>query len=137
MTHSSTIIKQGFRSSTLRNALIEVFEKTAMPLTVPAIQKYLSQRNIIPNKTSLYRQIDSLLKSDILQKVSLKNDITHYEKTKNHHHHFVCETCESIQCIDDPSLENAIHQFESNLKQKGLKTKTHQLSFIGTCKQCL
>ena len=100
------------------------------------LEKNLEEKNIFANQTSVYRQVETLTENNILQSIILKNSTGYYELQTHHHHHFICDTCEKIECVEDEALETQIHFLEDKLVQKGMQIDSHQFSFHGKCKQC-
>ncbi|MCF7906186.1 transcriptional repressor [Candidatus Gracilibacteria bacterium] len=129
--------KTTLRKSALRTAMMDIFSHAKAPLTVPSLQEALKKKKLSPNKTSLYRHLDTLVSLGALEELVLESSVTHYELQRHHHHHFVCESCEKIECLEDSQLEKSIHALEDTLKKKGLSAQKHQFSFSGTCKSCL
>lgn len=84
------------------------------------------------NKTTVYRNLEKLLKSwDILEDFT-KNGEKIYSKKLTHHHHFVCDKCWkkiNIWCI----LESDIHNLENKLN---FKVKNHSFILNWICENC-
>lgn len=124
------------KKTPLRIALLEIFSTENVHLSVGEIQKKLAEKNLSPNKTSLYRQMETLEEERILSKTVLPNGVAYYEMRADHHHHFQCDNCQTVECIHDDNIENAIHQLEDTLQKKGLSHLSHHFSLTGTCKNC-
>lgn len=125
------------RYTELTNKILELLDNSNMPLSVPDIQaKLKSDYNLVPNKTSLYRQFENLTKNNLVEEVLLTNSVTHYESKQDHHHHFICNECDTIKCLKDKSLEEEIHKLEHTLENQGLSISQHQFSFSGHCQNC-
>ena len=124
------------RQTPLQNTVTQIFKETPKPFSVPEIQAQLATLGLTPNKTSLYRLLDKLKQSGLIEEVLLDPKTTYYEIKTDHHHHFVCHDCNTIECIKDPALEDQIHQFEDRLSSHGLKVQQHQFSFSGSCNRC-
>lgn len=127
---------KNLKKTSLRLALLEVFSSQHEPITIGQIEKLLLKKNISQNATSLYRQMEVLVASGIVQSVVLKNSTAYFELQEQHHHHFVCDACQKIECISDDDLEKQIVQLEKKLIQKGFVVSSHQFSFHGKCTQC-
>ncbi len=124
------------RQTPLLKSVLELLKKKGGPCSVPDLQLQLSNLGLEPNKTSLYRLLEKLVAKGEIETVLLDNRTVYYELKREHHHHFVCESCETIQCLEDESLETRIHALEDNLAAQGLKIKAHQFSFTGQCAAC-
>lgn len=125
------------RITNLTKAILELLQDSAQPISVPEILKKLNdEKGLKPNKTTLYRQFQKLTQENKVEEVLLTNNVTHYELKKDHHHHFICNECDTIQCLEDKNLEGEIHKLEQILEQQGLQIEQHQFSFSGSCQKC-
>lgn len=121
----------------LKQALLEILSKKDGPKSVPEMLILLNQKGHTPNKTTLYRQLERLIEVSLVQEVQIKGSTQYFEMQVQHHHHFVCQKCDDIRCIEDESLEKAIHSLEDQIIKKGMKVLNHQFSFNGVCHNCL
>lgn len=121
----------------LRKMIIEEMLNINSPTTAIDLMKRINSLGLKPNKTSLYRQLDTLIEKKIIQKVSLESHIDHFEVRKSHHHHLVCQECDKIECLESSNLEKAIHDLEDDLSKKGMQILEHRFSLKGICKQCV
>lgn len=137
MNLSEFLHQKGLRVTPLRMSLLESLKNADGPKTVTEMKKDLNKNGFQPNKTTLYRQIESLIHAGLVQEVQLKTGIQHYEMQVEHHHHFVCQKCDEIECIEDEPLENAIHSLEDQMKKRGMTVYEHNFSFTGICNQCI
>ncbi len=125
------------RKTSLGQALLRVLKAANSPITVPDLQSRLSQNNILPNKTSLYRQLSGLSKDGIIETVLLRGDVAYFEFKRHHHHHVICQQCDAIECMADAPLELAIHAFEDGLSRSGFAVDHHQFCVFGRCAKCV
>ena len=126
------------RQTSLFKAVRSIFQKEHQPLSVPEVRKKLKQKNISPNKTSLYRLLEKMKQEDLIEETLLDSRVAFYEwKSGNHHHHFVCSQCKQIHCFSDSTLEEAMHNLEYQLQKKGHKVANHQFSLSGICNHCI
>lgn len=124
------------KKTPLRIALLQIFSAEKSPFSVAEIEKKLAKKKLFPNKTSLYRQMETLEEKNILSKTIFTNGVAHYEMHADHHHHFQCDGCQKIECIHDRDIEDAIHALEHELQKKGLSHLSHHFSLSGMCKNC-
>jgi len=101
-------------------------------------QQPLSVQNLIANlkvnKTTVYRELKSLINRHLVSEVEFGDGKKRYELVSDHHHHLICEKCHSVEDI----------RFTDDLSEKEqfIKTKTkfsvqrHNLEFFGLCKRC-
>ncbi len=129
---------QGLRITPLKKSILTILEKEEGPLSVPELQGKLKKRGLEPNKTSLYRELQSLSKIEVVEETQLFKDVRSYELRRGdeHHHHFVCQKCESIIDFDNDQLEIVLSNVARNLRRKGHRTTDHQLNLYGLCASC-
>lgn len=136
----NALLKQKkLRTTPIRKLLIESLAKSPYPLSAIDIKLILQQQDTLCNKTTIYREIQSLVRSDLLKEVDFGEGKKRYEITNSHHHHLVCQKCKRIKEIDlDLTkfeeqlliLQNKINNFSD------FKINQHNLEFFGICKVC-
>lgn len=125
------------RQTPLLKTVLFLLKQARKPLSVPELQFLLSKENLDPNKTTLYRMLEKLVEDGTVEALLLDPKIMHYEFKTHHHHHFRCQSCDGIACIDDPDLEIKIHELEQKLQHQGFGVVEHSFSLMGKCKTCL
>lgn len=124
------------RQTPLLKTVLKLLEKAHKPLSVPELMDLLVGQDQTPNKTTLYRMLDKLVEEGLVESLLLDPKVTHYELKTHHHHHFRCQSCDTIKCIDDPELESQIQTLEQKLKHKGFDIDEHRFSLSGKCNTC-
>jgi Fe2+ or Zn2+ uptake regulation protein len=122
------------RLTPARKAIFAFFEKQNEPVDYGQILEYLEENNLIVNKTTVYRQLDSLLNKGLIQELDFGEGKKRYELSKTHHHHLVCLGCNNIQCVE--LSENFINQETIINKKTDFKITGHMLEFFGYCSVC-
>ncbi len=128
--------KNNTRTTPIRTAILEILSKIKKPLTTQEILCALDKKNINANKTTVYRQLESLKKNHLVNEVHFNDRNTRYEINEegSHHHHLVCIKCKKV---DDISLPEDLHDQEKIvLKKNNFKVLQHYLEFFGLCKNC-
>ena len=123
-------------SSHSTQMVLDILKSSRGPMSVPQIQAALQNTGRTPNKTTIYRQIQSDVAQGLIQEIVLKNGVAFYEYRGSHHHHFCCAACNAIQCVDDPQIEKEIHRFEAQLQAQGFLITHHEFNVYGRCPQC-
>jgi len=126
----------GGRTTPLRVALLEVLIAKREPISVQTLLTELEKKNFNPNQTTLYRQLDTLVKHGVVDSVVLDPKMQLFEIAHEHHHHFVCQGCNEVQDVHSDEIETAFHRFEQELSKKGLSIRKHELTFFGDCQSC-
>ena len=124
------------KTTTLSQLVISIFKVEHRPLSVPVIQDILKIKNLVPNKTTLYRLLEKLKQENLIEEVLLDSRTTFYELKTHGHHHFSCTDCETVECIEDKDLEGQIKTLEQELKNRGLQIESHHFSLAGKCQSC-
>lgn len=133
----SDIRKKGKKLTLTRRAIIEMLLSSHTLLSAPEIQGKLEDLGISVNKTSVYRELQFLLNHKIIQEVSLKSGVTHYESALlPHHHHVTCTSCGESKDIDTKSLDDSLGKLEKEITSQGFSVSEHSLEFYGLCPKC-
>lgn len=117
--------------TSIRKGLFSLFKNTTSPLSANDILA-----KIEANKSTIYREIEVLLKSDYLIEVDFADGIKRYELASlSHHHHLVCLKCHAIQ---DVVLKEDLSKDEAKIgKDNKFKIVKHSLEFFGYCQNCI
>lgn len=131
----SLLKKKGYRITTVRKAIAAIFERHQEPLSADEIKELLKEKKLFPNKTTIYRELETLLKETIVEVVDLGEGKKRYELSgKGHHHHLFCQQCQKITCVE---IGSHLAEVEKSIEQSlGFVVLGHHLEFIGLCKNC-
>lgn len=126
--------EMGCRLTRLRKALIAELTMSEGLLSANEIIKLLKKKNLGPHKTSIYRELDFLIRQGMVRRITLGGKEDKFEMTAMpHHHHAVCQRCGDIKHVD---LEADIKKIERRLTHQQFKAKSHLVEFFGFCKEC-
>ncbi len=124
----------GHRITKARENILKIFLASKVPLSAAELNSRLVTVNITVNKTTIYREIDFLKKQKIIRELQFGDGKKRFEWPDNHHHHLVCISCDSIECIE---LDGCLEAEEKKiLKENNFKTINHSLEFQGLCAKC-
>ena len=131
----STLKEQGYRITRTRKAVLEILITGAKPLSADDLIKNLAKKKLHPNKTTIYRELDSLRAGGFIKEIQLGTGRRMYEITSlGHHHHLICTKCEKIE---DISIEDNMDGYEKKIMRKtSFKVFNHSLEFFGLCATC-
>jgi Fe2+ or Zn2+ uptake regulation protein len=125
---------QNVRQTPVRQALCDYFKSYDEPADYIQIMEFLDSSGRRVNKTTVYRQLDFLVESEIIQELDFGEGKKRYELAKSHHHHLLCTSCDKIECI---AFAEDLHSQEAEiLKTTHFKVTGHMLEFFGICKKC-
>ena len=131
------LARQEHRYTSGRRQLVEVLAQANQPMTLPdivAADPDLAQ-------SSAYRNLDVLVRSGVIRRLSAGGDHTHFELAEpllGHHHHLICIRCGSIEDIHLGSdVELLVDQSLSDIaSQTGFTPIHHSLDLHGHCADC-
>ena len=124
------------RLTRARKAFIEVLSEASTPLSVPHILEGLKERSIEVNKTTVYRELERFQNLGIVESFQLGDRKQYYElSSREHHHHLVCMSCESVEDIDMDEKLLELGEQKAN-REKQFTILRHSLEFFGLCRQC-
>lgn len=132
----SKIKSAGHRITKARSQIIELFINSSIPINITDIKLALENLDTKVNRTTIYRELDFLLKEKVIQEIELGENKKRYEllSEDNHHHHIICINCKKIE---DVELHTDLSKEEATIdKEKNFKTLNHSLEFFGLCSNC-
>jgi Fe2+ or Zn2+ uptake regulation protein len=122
--------KSGLKITSVRKRILEILKTSAKPLTVHEV---LSE--IEANKTTIYREIDTLLRAGYLDEVDFGDRNKRYELLSlGHHHHLICVRCHKVE--DVVLKETLFNEEELISHANNFKVLHHSLEFFGYCHNC-
>ncbi len=139
MSSTKTLIdalsRNGKRMTRLRRSLAEVFSRAASPLSPRHILERLQARGLSTHKTSVYRELESLLEQGLIREVTFDDGQPRYERaTEGHYHHIICLGCKKV---DRVKLDHDLDQAERHIERRTrFRIQRHSLEFYGYCPTC-
>ncbi|HEY5704272.1 MAG TPA: transcriptional repressor [Terrimicrobiaceae bacterium] len=114
-----------------RDAIWEVIDASAQPLTAQAIRQRAAQRVKGLGIATVYRTLKQLVEEGQVKHIELAGAQPHYESSARHHHHFfLCEKCKHV--FDMMGCLRGI----PNLLPKGYHMRRHEIVIYGDCAGC-
>jgi Fur family ferric uptake transcriptional regulator len=126
----------GYRNGAARTALVDLLDTQTCCASAADLHDTLRERGRNVGLASVYRVLDSLLESGLVQRVDVGDGVARYEPVRTseeHHHHLVCTGCGKVEAFTDPGLERAIHRVEET---SGYAVDTHDVVLHGACADC-
>ncbi len=118
-----------------REALIELLQHEALPMSIDQIIDKLKLSKHPMNQSTVYRIIDSLNEHHIVEKnySSISNSTLIQLHTPHHQHYLMCQMCHKMFPIDNCPIHDVIDSIEI---AKDFKIISHNLEIIGICASC-
>lgn len=122
------------RYSYQRELILKLVQTQKTHLT--AEQIYESAKEQIPNISlgTVYRNLNTLEELKEISSTTGPKQITYYENYAEPHHHFVCESCNTLTDLPAPTVSTC-HQCISG--KSPLQIKHVAMTLYGTCTSCL
>lgn len=118
-----------------REALIELLQQEALPMSIDQIIEKLKKSKHPMNQSTVYRIIESLNEHHIVEKnySSISNSTLIQLHTPHHQHYLMCQMCHKMFPIDNCPIHDVIDSIEV---AKNFKIISHNLEIIGICASC-
>lgn len=127
------IQSSGGRLTKTKKAIIDILLKNHCCLTRENLIKKLKAKKIKPDRSTIYRELQFLIKKNIIVKNTIAG-VDYYEIPKDHHHHLVCLSCNSVNKI---KMTNHLKKQEEQIARKNnFNIISHSLEFYGYCYKC-
>lgn len=122
------------RSTKTKGVVEELLQKNHSPLSLEEIYKLVKKQLPKTAYSTVYRIIRKLESQGLLIRTDWKDRGGKFElANRPHHHHLVCESCDSVVDIDDKILNFN----EKNVsKNTGFIIKNHSIELTGVCSPC-
>lgn len=123
------------RNTKQKQMLLTMLKEADRPLSINEIYNRLVVQLPKIAKSTIYRNVDSLLNQDLIEKYHLNDSEVFYriKASRSEHKHFViCDNCKTV--FDLPSCP--IHDLENAMEEEGFIIKDHQIQISGICKAC-
>lgn len=135
-TIQTVLCENHLRLTKTRRALLGLFLRHKLPLSVPEILSELEKMRVRVNKTTVYRELERLQGVEIIAAVQLGGRKRYYElATRKHHHHLICVKCEHVEDVDADE-DDLLHEEYKAIREKRFSVLRHSLEFFGLCKMC-
>jgi len=104
-------------------------------LDAEELLKNLKSQGSKASRATVYRTLDLLVESGLVEKIDLGEGKSAYEHTAghSHHDHLICVKCGAVEEFEEPLIE----QLQNWACEKaGFKPAGHNLNIYGYCREC-
>jgi Fe2+ or Zn2+ uptake regulation protein len=124
------------RQTKQKQLILDILKKASHPLSINDIYTDIVKELPTIAKSTIYRNIDALLKQNLIDKYFLNDNELFYQikdNTHEHKHYVICDNCKKM--FDLPLCP--IHEIEDAMEKEGFKISDHYIQITGTCKDCM
>jgi Fur family transcriptional regulator, ferric uptake regulator len=124
------------RSGTARREVVEFLDRQDCCLSALEIHDAMRMRGARVGIASVYRTLEGLDRSGLVERVDLGDGVTRFEPARggeHHHHHFLCDDCGKVEPFADSALEAALERLAGG---RGFAVEAHDVVLRGACGEC-
>lgn len=85
-------------------------------------------------QATVYRTVNKLVELGKIKKLSINNDVDHYDGDISNHYHFICNTCNRIIDIFDDTFAIDLDKVNKNIN---VSIKNYDIILYGECDKCV
>jgi len=123
--------ENGYKYTDKRRDMITILADADKYITAKLVQVKMHQTYPGISFDTVYRNLHLFAKLGIVEATEWNNEKQfRLSCTKQHHHHFICESCGQTKVID----YCPINTFKSELP--GVEIKRHKIEIYGLCEKC-
>ncbi len=87
------------------------------------------------SKGTVYRNLNALLESGFLARVSVPGGADHFDHILSRHYHMLCTECGDLHNFQELPYD---HTLDAKVEEMtGFKLQPHKIVFVGICPKCL
>jgi Fe2+ or Zn2+ uptake regulation protein len=123
------------RNTKQKQIILAILREADRPLSINEIYAQVIFKLPKIAKSTIYRNIDSLLTQNLIDKYHLNDSEVFYRikaDCSEHKHFVICDDCKKV--FDLPTCP--IHDLENAMEEEGFIIKDHQIQISGICKAC-
>lgn len=135
MKSEDLLDKVGLKKTSARVALLDLFDRTKMPMSVKEITSKLTSCDV--DRVTIYRMLEMFAEKGVVRRVDTGSREARYELVdiRNDHHHMICLECKKVVDFTGCDFEVVVSKA---LKQvKDFKSVSyHSFDLFGICNKC-
>lgn len=126
---------KGFKLTNGRKIILEKIFATHEHINAEDLFLLLRKRKENISRATVYRTLDLLVKSGLVQKISFGEKYAVYEHVlgHSHHDHLICIRCGTIKEFSDSSM---IEKYKTIADANSFKPLAFRLQIFGYCSKC-
>ena len=129
------LVLAGHRQTEFLENLFSILSDCKKPHSVQEIMRHLRKQHPQLNKTTVYRQLQTLKNLRITKEICLNDGTRRIELDTGDHHHIVSSVCGNVEHMKRCSMSRLKNRVLAESKNFS-SVDTHHLEFFGVCKTC-
>jgi Fur family ferric uptake transcriptional regulator len=123
------------KRSDQRDAILDVFLRSERHLSVDDLLHMVQKKRPDVGRTTVYRTLKLLQDAGLAQELVVQGQ-TYFEREYNreHHDHFICNSCGEIIEFSNPDIERLQDEVAAGL---GFVIEGHRHQIYGQCRRCV
>ena len=133
---TGNILKRlGLKVTRKRIAVMLCLNAAKSYLSAGEVRLHLERQNFSVGLPTVYRILDELAVAGVVTRIFMPDSKQYFFLCSNleHHHHFVCESCGSVEEIEHCGLEGVIGDIA---RRSGANVTSHIFQINGVCDAC-
>jgi Fur family ferric uptake transcriptional regulator len=124
----------GLKRSEQREVILDVFLRSERHLSVDDLLQLVQKKRPDIGRTTVYRTLKLLQSAGLAQELVLQGE-TRFEREykRQHHDHFICNSCGEIIEFTNPEIERIQDEIAADI---GFVIQGHRHQIYGLCRRC-
>ena len=118
-----------------RNAILSCLKQTDLHPSAEMVHEMLRQEHPDISLATVYRNLSLFKNQGIIQSLGTVNGIERFDANTEPHVHFICNSCTAVLDLHQMNVPETLCQAAANTS--GCRVDQCQLTFSGTCRDCL
>lgn len=118
-----------------RNAILEYLRNTTSHPSAETIYTDLKQEIPDLSMGTVYRNLNLFKQQGLVVSVATVKGVERYDANTSSHVHFICDGCDDVVDLHQMKIPDSLSEEVENAI--GCKVGTCNLSFTGTCRECI
>ncbi len=126
----------GLRVTRPRRSVVELLERSSVPLTAAAIHEELKHRRVSVDPASVYRTLAVLAAHGLIHRLVTVEGVVRCEagfENSACHHHLVCRRCHRVREV---ACDRPFEAASLGARAAGFRVDAHEVELVGLCADC-
>lgn len=134
MEHLTALLKsKQLKVTPQRLAIYNVLYNTVEHPSAESIYKALQASHPTMSLATVYKTLDTLKKSELIQELNVGEDSFRYDANASSHPHMICTTCHQVSDLHTSALDSIMALAQS---ETDFSIESEKIFFYGTCAKC-